>query len=77
MSEPGRKDPRFDRRTVEGRLAEMAWLDDLGQGEAEAVWPGHRYVTRNPAESAQQRAVLLARLAEAEARLENLAPHEL
>lgn len=61
---------RFDRSTVEGRLAEMAYLDGLTDEEVAEHDPGHRYVTRNPAETPEQRAVLLRRLTEAEKRLE-------
>ena len=68
--------PRFDRSTVEGRLAEMAYLDGLGEEQLAAADPGHRYITRNPAETPQQRAVLLQRLAEAEARRQRLIPRE-
>jgi len=68
--------PRFDRSTVEGRLAEMAYLDGLSDEQLAAADPGHRYVTRHPAETPQQRAVLLQRLAEAEDRRQRLIPHE-
>ena len=68
--------PRFDRSTVDGRRAEMAYLDGLSDEQLAADDPGHRYVTRNPAETPRQRAVLLQRLAEAEARHQHLTPHE-
>lgn len=61
---------RFDRSTVEGRLTEMAYLDGLTDEEVADLDPGHRYITRNPAETPEQREVLLERLAEAEQRLE-------
>lgn len=67
---------RFDRSTAAGRLAEMAYLDGLSDDELAAIDPGHRYVTRNPAETSDQRAVLLERLADAEARRENLTPQQ-
>ncbi|MCP5028997.1 MAG: hypothetical protein GY929_22210 [Actinomycetia bacterium] len=63
----------FDRTTAAGRRAEMAYLDSLTDGELAEVDPGHRYVTQNPAETPDQRAVLLKRLADAEARRESLA----
>lgn len=68
--------PRFDRSTVEGRRAEMAYLDGLSDEQLAATDSGHRYVTRNPVETPQQRAVLLKRLAEAEARHQRLTPHD-
>ena len=34
--------PRFDRSTVEGRLAEMAYLDGLGAEQLAAADPGPR-----------------------------------
>ncbi len=61
---------RFDRSTVEGRLMEMAYLDGLTDEEVADLDPGHRYITRNPAETPEQREVLLERLADAEQRLE-------
>ena len=61
---------RFDRSTVEGRLAEMSYLDGLTEEQVADLDPGHRYITRNPAETPEQREVLLDRLAEAEQRLE-------
>ena len=73
MSETGRA-VRFDRSTVEGRLAEMAYLDGLTDEEVADLDPGHRYVTRNPAETPEQRTALLRRLAEAEQRLEEFKP---
>lgn len=63
---------RFDRSTAKGRLAEIAYLDSLSDEELAVTDTGHRYVTRNPSESPEQRAVLLQRLAEAEARQEKL-----
>ncbi len=68
--------PQFDRSTVEGRLAEMAYLDGLSDEELAAADSGHRYVTRNPAETPQQRAVLLERLGDAETRREQLIPNQ-
>lgn len=68
--------PRFDRSTVEGRLAEMSFLDGLSDEQLASTDPAHRYVTRNPAETPQQRAVLLDRLADAEARREQLIPNQ-
>ena len=68
MSKAG-QDVRFDRSTVEGRRAEMAYLESLSDADL-ADWDrDHRYVTRNPAESPEQRAAMLERLAEAEERL--------
>ena len=59
----------FDRSTAEGRRAEMAYLDGMSDAELVDWDPGHRYVTRNPAESPEQRAAMLARLADADQRL--------
>ena len=76
MDDSGSAKVRFDRTTVEGRLAEMAYLDGLTDEELAAIDPGHRYVTRNPSETPEERAALLRRLAEAEARRESLTPHQ-
>ena len=66
-------EPQFDRSTAEGRRAELVYLDSLSDGELIELDPGHRYVTRNPVELPEQRALLLQRLADAEARQESLA----
>ena len=47
----------------------MAYLDGMSDAELVDWDPGHRYVTRNPAESPEQRAAMLARLADADQRL--------
>ena len=59
----------FDRSTIEGRLAEMADLDSLSDEQVADLDLGHRYVTRNPAETPEQRAALLQRLTDSERRL--------
>ena len=76
MDDGGSSKAQFDRTTVEGRLAEMAYLDGLTDEELAGTDPGHRYLTRNPSETPEERAVLLRRLAEAEARQENLTPQQ-
>jgi len=76
MTTSNNRQARFERSTAEGRLAEMAYLDSLTDEQLAGLDPDHRYVTRNPAETSQQRAVLLQRLTEAEGRLDNLAPQQ-
>ena len=75
MDRTASSNKQFDRSTPEGRRAEMAHLDSLTDDELLATEPGHRYITRNPSETPQQRALLLQRLAEAEDRHENLSHH--
>ena len=59
--EPG---PPFDRSTVDGRRAEVAYLDALSDIERDQYDRGHRYVTVNPEITPEREAHLARQLAD-------------
>ncbi len=60
----GKSEPPFDRATVAGRRAEMAYLDQMSDEERASYDPGHCYVHANAATSAEREALLAAQLAD-------------